>query len=784
MKKIFATISFILFTQFLFAQSPTQTIKGIVVDKDTQEPLIGATVTIDGFDDLGTTTEVDGSFRLENIPVGRRKILATYVGYLSYSNDNVLLNSAKEVELNISLLQASSELGEVTVVATQDGKQPNNEDLVVSAISFSVEDIKSNAASANDPGRMAMGFPGVQPNRDSRSDIVIRGNSGIGLLWRLEGIDIPNPNHFARRGSSGGGITIFSMSMLGNSDFSTGAFSAEYGNAFSGVFDVKLRNGNKDNREYSFKAGILGLDFSTEGPIKKGKSSYLVNYRYSTLGILNSMGIHLVGPRVSNTFQDLSFKLRFASKNNRDILSFWGIGGLSKERQDPVDGVENWKSYTDYFTRDFETNMGAIGMTHTHLFKDDSYLKTNLAIMSQQVLFANDTLTQDLAATNVNDEDYTEGRITLSTNYSKKFSSKLTLKTGAYINNLLYDLRHDKLINETIVNFLDIKGNSFLVQPYVNFRIRPRADWMINLGAHAMFFSLNNTYSIEPRLAVRKNFAKNNSLSFAYGLHSRILPTGSYFTKLKDSQNMVTQPNLDLEMIKSHHLVLAYDQLIASRLRLHTEIYFQYLFDVPVSFDENSTYSILNEIDGFATQELVSEGTGRNYGIDISLQQSFDAGFFMLLSTSIFESTYQALNKDRFNTIYNSGVSGSLLLSKEFTFKNNSVLQTGLKLLFNGGQRLTPLLSTEINPENPNEPILDESKAFTQKVDPYFRPDVRIAYRKDKEKYAWSLSLDIQNAIARRNIDAINRTFDPDLGEWVFRKQSTLTPVLSYQIDF
>ncbi len=784
MKNITILFASLFLANFLFAQTPTQTIKGTVVDKDTQEPLIGATVMVDGFDDLGTTTEVDGSFRLENVPVGRRKIVATYVGYISYVNDNVLLNSAKEVELNISLLQASSELGEVTVIATQHGKQPNNEDLVVSAISFSVEDIKSNAASANDPGRMAMGFPGVQPNRDSRSDIVIRGNSGIGLAWRLEGIDIPNPNHFARRGSSGGGITIFSMSMLGNSDFSTGAFSAEYGNAFSGVFDVKLRNGNKDNREYSFKAGILGLDFSTEGPIKKGKSSYLVNYRYSTLGILNSMGIHLVGPRVSNTFQDLSFKLRFASKDSRDILSIWGIGGLSKERQDPVDGVENWKSYTDYRTRDFETNMGAIGLTHTHLFKDDSYLKTNLAVMSQEVLFSNDTLTQEFVATDVNDEDYTEGRITLSTNYNKKFSPKLTLKTGVYLNNLFYDLYHDKLIKETTVNYLDIKDNSFLIQPYINFRIRPRSDWMINLGAHAMFFSLNNTYSVEPRVAVRKNFSKNNSLSFAYGLHSRTLPTGSYFTKIEDSQGMVTQPNMDLELIKSHHLVLAYDQLIADRLRLHSEVYFQYLFDVPVSVDENSTYSILNEIDGFATQALVSEGTGRNYGIDISLQQSFDAGFFMLLSTSIFESTYQALNGERFNTIYNSGVSGSLLLSKEFTFKDNSVLQTGLKLLFNGGQRLTPLLSTEVNPEDPNEPLLDESKAFTQKVDPYFRPDLRIAYRKDKENYAWSLSLDIQNAIARRNIDAINRTFDPDLGEWVFRKQSTLTPVLSYQIDF
>ena len=243
-------------------------------------------------------------------------------------------------------------------------------------------------------------------------------------------------------------------------------------------------------------------------------------------------------------------------------------------------------------------------MTHTHLFKDDSYLKTNLAVMSQQVLFANDTLTQDFAATNVNEEDYTESRITLSTNYNKKFSPKLTLKTGAYLSNLFYDLHHDELIAEVPVTYLNIKGNSFLIQPYFNFRIRPSADWMINLGAHAMFFSLNKTYSVEPRLAIRKNFSKNNSLSFAYGLHSRILPTGSYFTKIKDSQSMVTQPNLDLEMIKSHHLFLTYDQLIASRLRLYTEVYFQYLFDVPVSIDENSSYSILNEIDEFCNSSF------------------------------------------------------------------------------------------------------------------------------------------------------------------------------------
>ena len=783
MKKSILLTCFIFLIKTISAQTPTQTIKGLVIDQDTKEPLIGATVMVEGFEYLGTTTDIDGRYRLENIPVGRQKIKATYIGYVSYFNENILLNSAKELELQIALIQASEELGEVVVIANQ-GKNPNNVDLLVSAISFSVDDIKSNAASANDPGRMAMGFPGVQSNRDSRSDIVVRGNSGIGLLWRLEGVDIPNPNHFARRGSSGGGITIFSLSMLGNSDFSTGAFSAEYGNAFSGFFDVKLRNGNRDKREHSFKAGMIGLDYSTEGSIKKGQSSYLVNYRYSTLGILNSLGIHLVGPRVSNTFQDLSFKLHFPNKNNKKILSFWGMGGLSKEKEDAVEGVENWKSYTDYFTRYFTTNMGAVGLTYTRIYENDSYLKTNVAVMSQEILFRNDTLTTDFTPTTVNDEDYTEGRISISSHFNKKINAKVNFKTGAFVNNIFYDLNHSDLINDANINYLNEQGNTLLLQPYFNFRFRPNQKWFINLGAHAMFLTLNNTHSIEPRIAIKRNLQQNNSVSLAYGLHSRMLPIGSYFTQVTNSHGEITRPNLDLELIKSHHLVLAYDHLIAKRLRFHTEVYYQSLFDVPVSPNLNSSYSILNEVDGFATRALVSEGTGRNYGIDISLQQSFDAGFFLLLSGSIFESTYQPLNGERFSTLYDSGISGSLLLSKEFNFKNNTVLQTGLKLLYNGGQRLTPLLSAEENPNNPLEPLLDESKAFTEQVEAYFRPDVRIAFRKDKTKYSWQLSLDVQNAIARRNIDAINRTFDPDLGQWIFRKQSALVPLLSYQIDF
>ena len=310
-----------LFTN-LFAQNPTQVIRGLVLDKDTQFPLIGATVSVVGSDPMiGTTTDFDGNFELSAVPVGRVQLICSYIGYGDYISNPFVLNSARATELSIELIESAVTTEEVVVKAKQFGNEALNELSILSARSFSVEETQRYAASANDPGRMVMGFPGVQPSRDSRSDIIIRGNSGIGMLWRLEGVDIPNPNHFARRGNSGGGITIFSVSMLSNSDFSTAAFPAEYGNATSGVFDIKFRKGNAKERQHTFRAGMLGMDFSTEGPIDKERgSSYLMNYRYSTLGILNQLGLHLVGERVDNTFQDVSFNLSFPSKDKKSLV--------------------------------------------------------------------------------------------------------------------------------------------------------------------------------------------------------------------------------------------------------------------------------------------------------------------------------------------------------------------------------------------------------------------------------------------------------------------------------
>ncbi len=775
MKNTRLLLSLLLSPFLLFSQ--TQTISGLVLDKDTRQPLVGATVQVLNTEPaIGAVTDADGKFSLKNVPVGRQQIQCTYFGYESYLSDPFIVNSARETYLSILLTEAVLKTQEVVVTAKRRGNEPINELAMLSTRSFSAEETQRYAASANDPGRMAQALPGVQPSRDSRSDIVVRGNSGIGLLWRLEGVEIPNPNHFARRGSSGGGITIFSVSMLANSDFSTGAFPAEYGNAYSGVFDIHFRKGNPDKREYTFRAGMLGLDFSTEGPFKKGReATYLVNYRYSTLGILNKMGLHLVGERIDNTFQDLSFNLYLPTKNKKHLFTLWGIGGLSQETENAVENVADWDSYSDYYTRDFDTNTGAIGATHTALISDDAYLKTSIVATGQDIEWRNDTLDSERRPFAVNSERYKEGRYVLSSFLSKKFSPRLSLKTGFFLNHIPYNFFRETLGDSTSIH---AKGSTQLIQPYASFRFRFSERWTLTAGLHAMFFTLNNDVSVEPRLALKYQIAENQSISLANGNHSRVLPLGNYFTRIHGRE-----VNREAGFVKAEHLILGYDLLAGRSLRFHAEVYWQKFRDVPVAKNPASSWSILNTIDGFAKYELANEGEGLNIGLDLSVEKSFTGGTFFIASTSVSRSRYQDVSGREYPTAFDSGISATFTGGKEWTFENASVLQLGLRVIYNGGQRLTPLLPSQpVNRYSP-EPILDENRAFEERVEAYFRPDLRIAFRKNNPRAAWWVALDIQNIISRRNVDPINRSYDPDLNEWVYREQSGLTPVLSFQID-
>ena len=354
------------------AQTLTQTVKGRVLDAETGGPLLGANVILlNVAPPKGAITDEQGYFRVEGVPVGRASFQFTFLGYEDFVVSEILVGSAKEVELTIRLTEALNQLQEVVLVAPTDNISPNNKLATVSARSFSVEETKRFPASVSDPGRMALSFAGVTNSDDTSNEIIIRGNAPNQLLWRIEGIEVPEPNHFSEEGYSPGNVSLISSNMLGKSDFFTGAFPATYGNALSGVFDINLRNGNNEKGEYAFQFGVLGTDLTAEGPFSKGyKGSYLINYRYSTIAILNN--IVDVTPGSTPTYQDVSLKMNFPLGNATN-LSLWGIGGISDEDEDPeVEGAisseEIFKSKT-YMT----------GLTLSHFFTKGSKLEARLS---------------------------------------------------------------------------------------------------------------------------------------------------------------------------------------------------------------------------------------------------------------------------------------------------------------------------------------------------------------------------------------------------------------------
>lgn len=777
--RLFATIFSLLLLQLIYAQE-TQTVTGRVIDHDNRSPLAGATVTIAELS-VSTITDSSGNFILRNVLTGRQKIVITYTGYETFITDNIIIVAGKQTDLLIEMTEAKKQLTGIVITAPRNTKLPVNKFALVSGRSFSAEETQRFVATANDPSRMVLGFPGVQATRDTRSDIIIRGNNPVGMQWRLEGLDIPNPNHFARKGSSGGGITIFSLAMLDNSDFFTGALPAEYGDVLSGAFDMRFRKGNNQKNEYTFKAGLIGLEFAAEGPLKKNQSSFLVNYRYSTLGLLNTIGLNLVGERENNNFQDLSFNLAFNNKKKTVQTNIWGIAGYSKETYDEVANSAEWKQYDDYAIYDFRTYMSAAGLAQTIKINSKSFLKTSLAVMGQKITFVDDTLNANKLATMVNDETYINNRVSATLNYNYKFSAAATFKAGMYASLLNYSLNQGKwnyTTNSFQKNIIDGDGSTALLQPYVQLSLKPGTRWVINPGVHIMYLALNKTAAVDPRLSVQYKASSKSSFTIAYGLHSKILPLGSYFFKTNNS----TYPNKELKMMRSHHFIAAYDQMMGSNWKLHLELYQQRLFNIPVVNDVNRTFWILNELEGYAKEALVSKGKGKNTGVDISIEKFFSKGFFTLLSFSVFESTYQPLNGKNYSSRFNSGSSGSWVGTKEWKQKKNKTLQVGWKMVYNGGLPLSPLAATQ--PFGSREPLLDENNPFSIKIPAYFRTDGRIALRRDKKAVSWQLALDIQNIFMQKNTDGLSRRYDPSINQWVFKTLSGIVPVLSYQVDF
>ena len=759
----------------LFAQQPTQTIRGTVIDEASDVPLAYASVSLQNTT-IATTTDSLGNFILKNVPIGRYDIIVSCMGYSPAILREIQVTSAKENFLNVTMKETTGILDEVVIKAKVNKEQPLNSMATVSARMLSVEEAKRYAGGFDDPARLVSAFAGVSSNVGNNA-IVVRGNSPQSLQWKLEGVEISNPNHFADvTAFGGGGLTALSTQLLANSDFFSGAMPAEYNNALSGVFDIFMRNGNNQKHEHTFQLGLIGIDAASEGPFsKKSRSSYIFNYRYSTLALLapilpaNAGGVR---------YQDLAFKLNFPTLK-AGTFSIWGMGLIDRSGAKAKENINEWKYNEDRENEDVKQYMGTAGVTHKILLNDRQYLKSAFALTANGIDLHNEIADNsfNLSTQKVVDNNYYN--FVLTSFLNTKFGARHTNKSGFVITNMNYSmlLKNAITAEKPLQTLINESGNSTLAAAYSNSMMNINDKITLNIGINGQWFTHNNAWSVEPRAGIKYRFAPTQTLNLAYGLHSRLERLNYYF--IKDNQNQYV--NKKLGFTRAHHLVLGYDISTSEFTHFKAETYFQQLFDVPVM--AGNSFSLINQQnDWFFDGKLQNTGKGRNYGLDITFEKYLSKGFYYMATASLFNSEYQGDDKVWRNTRYNHNFALNFLTGKEWLMgKNkNQILNLNARLSLQGGEHYSPI-NTTASVSNQSV-VFDEARAFSQQYTPAFTSHFTASYKINKKKTAHEFALKIINLTQYKEYlgfqyNYLTQTVDT-------KREAVFIPNLSYKIDF
>lgn len=795
--KFYFTLFAFLISYIGFSQT-TQVVRGKVVDNESNFPLPGIKIELFQGDDtlsqFKVITDNEGSFYFGVVPIGKYRLEAKSSLYDAKST-TINVNSGKESIVQVALNERYTEKEEVVIV----GRKKNeviNEMALISAQKFSVDETNRYPGSRSDPARMASNFAGVQGADDSRNDIVVRGNSPLGVVWKVEGIDIPNPSHFAISGSTGGPVSILNNKILGNSDFFMSAFPAQYGNSNSGIFDLKLRNGNNNKHEFTGQFGFLGTEFMAEGPLSKSKkSSYLIMGRYSTLSLFQKMNIK-IGTDAVPVYGDLSFKFNWILKHGGS-LSLFGIGGKSQI----AIKISDQKNYSPEFygegDRDqyFGTSMGVSGLVYKKALNEKTFIASTIAVSYDQQNAHHNYLIRHLDPTGtkiiVDSINPLMGYYFRTTKASGFFSinhkiNKLhLLKAGINFEGYYFNQLDSVNINYHFVNRWDYKGTAMLIQPFVQWKWRMKENMDFTAGLHSQYFTLSNSISVvEPRLGWKMNLKKGQSIFAGAGMHSQTQPMYTYSYHLQGTTNM---HNKNMDFTRSVHSGIGYEKAFKNKLNIRTETYYQFIYNVPVEL-QPSAFSLINMGSGFARffpDSLKNTGTGYNYGVEVTVQKYFDQSFFFLFSGTLYDSKYKGSDGVLRNSSYNGHYIANLLAGKEFKISERQTISLGMKITYAGGKRYGYV---DLARSKAVQEIIYKDSAYNDRqFRDYFRMDFKVNWKLNTAKATHEIGIDLLNIFNTKNL--LGLAYAPNLAnpsaEPIAQKQQLgFLPLFYYKIDF
>ncbi len=784
------------------AQLPTQVVRGQVFDSETKYPLVGAKVqifTIDATKLYRVLTDLDGNYELLNVPIGKHELTVSILAY-NANSITIEVNSGKEAIFNVPLLESFQDEEEVVVTGRKKG-EVINELALISAQQFSVSETDRYAGSRSDPARMVSNFAGVGGADDSRNDIVIRGNSPLGVVWKVEGIDIPNPSHFAISGSTGGPVSILNNKMLANSDFFMSAFPAEYGNSTSGVFDLKLRNGNNQRHEFTGQFGFLGTELMAEGPMgKDGKSSYLAMGRYSTLSLFKTFGIS-IGTDAVPLYGDGALKFNWKLKKGGS-LSFFAIGGAS----DIAIIISGDTTYSEEVfgegDRDqyFGTAMGVGGFTLKKPINERTYVTSTVAFSHERQRSHHDFLIRSIDTTTNSisvDSIYplmgylfqlSKGSAFVSVNH--KINRRHLIKFGLNADMFFFNMRDSALnvAHTAMVDRWDYIGTAIMIQPFIQWKWRITEKMDFTAGIHSQYFSQGNAVSIaEPRIGWRLKIKGNQAIFAGAGMHSQAQPMYTYFYHQYGTDGNKTYSNNAMDFTRSLHTGIGYEKSFMKSLNVKTELYYQYVYNVPVTIAPSS-FSLINMGSGFARffpEPLENTGDGYNYGVELTVQKFFDKSFYFLFSATAYDSKYRGSDGVLRNTSYNGTYIANFLGGKEFKINDRQSITLGAKITIAGGKRygFVDIAQSQLL----NEVIFMDSLFNERQFKDYFRADLKIGWKLNTKKITHEIGLDLVNILGTRNL--LSLTYAPNLADptqepIAEKTQLGFLPIFYYRIDF
>jgi hypothetical protein len=811
MKKVIsATLMIAVFTTLAFGQNLTQTVRGTVVDADSKLPLPGATLIIPGTNPLiGTSTDANGIFRFEKVPVGRISVSISFIGYESKSIPDIVVNSGKEVVLDISIQESVVKIEEAVIRAYRNKGEATNDMSQLSSHTITLEETKRFTGGMDDPARIVSSFAGVASTPDGSSDIIVRGNSPKYMQWRLDGAEISSPYHMDDQNSSFGALTALNNNLLATSDFYTGAFSSEYGDVLSCVYDVKLRSGNNEKFEATGGIGLMGTELTLEGPFKKGYAgSYLFNYRFSSISLIKKLGLVDV-PGVVN-YQDATFKVVLPTEKS-GTFSFYGLAGLSGFSMDhmgPADlSTPGRPTNSSLTSKDFykDNYLANLGMNHILTLNDKSFLKTSLNYSgtgARDDVFESDTIRiydneGGIAADSVTPRMQTvqsrnvKSAIRGAITYNNKINARNKIQIGTKYTLYSFNYNQNIYSNEvaSMVNVNDFRNHISTINNYISWKHSLNEKISFVAGVHNINVLSNNISTLEPRLSFSWNINKTNSVHAGYGMHSTTESVHNYFTKIWQEDGSYTEPNKNLGLLKAHHFVLGYEKRFSENLIGKIEAYYQSLYNLPVENNDTSYYATINEGIDFRYVELVNKGVGKNYGVEISLERFFDKNFYFLMNSSLFDSKYKSLEGVWRNTRYNNNFIVNILCGKEFKKlgrKHNQILALNTKIFFEGGQRYIPLLRNaqgDVAVEPENERYFDYSKAYDDKFENIFMLNLSVSYKFNKPRATHEIFLDLMNLTDSQA--RMSEYYDPGKpGNVGYTTQFGFFPNLMYRVYF